>query len=94
MYVLIAKILFDPDAMSSDRHFYRQLAAKVRTRQRACARIYDEDEQIVLTLTALAPRPESLRDLCEQACALCEREGLGRVVTTGKPLIVHIDRLC
>ena len=97
MYVLIAKILFTAEPQASERreaHFYRQLAAKLRTQQRLCASIYREEGQVVLALTALASHPDRLRTLCEQASALCEREGLGRVIAAGKPLIAHIDRLC
>ena len=92
MYVLIAKIPFDIDGIElgsgkNQPHaarFYRHLAAKIRANQRVCAHIYHDAEQVVLALAALAPRRDLLLHVCEQVCALCEREGLG----TGLPLMM------
>ena len=101
MYVLIAKIPFDIDGVELGRgksqpheaRFYRHLAAKLRAQQRVCAYIYHDVEEVVLAVTALAPQRDTLLHVCEQICALCEREGLGRVAADVKPLIAHIDSL-
>lgn len=105
MYVLVAKILFAFEGVkqesgkksvkpaSGDERFYRHLAAKIRSHQRVCAYIYDDAEQVVLAVTALAPRRDTLLRVYEQICVLCEREGLGRVVTDDEPLIAHIDSM-
>ena len=100
MYVLVTKIPFDLGGWREkeagavhDERFYRHLAAKLRQRQRVCAYIYGEGEQAVLALTALAPRRDALMQLCEQICAWCEREGLGRVAAEVEPLIASIDSL-
>lgn len=93
MYVLVAKISFDLEGAEHDVRFYKQLAAKIRQRYPVCARIYGDEEQVVLVLTSLALHPDPLRHLCEKICALCEREGLGRVAASDAPLIAHIDSL-
>ena len=93
MYVLIAKIFFNLGGMEHDEVLYRRLGAKIRARHRVCVQVYGEGEQAVLAVTALAPRPETLQWLCEKLGALCEREGLGRVVAGDEPSVSHIDSL-
>ena len=93
MYVLVAKIFFSLGGMEHDEVLYRRLGAKLRARHRVCAQVYGEGEQAVLAVTALAPQPETLRWLCEKLSALCEREGLGRVVAGDEPSVCHIDSL-
>ena len=93
MYVLITKVPFDLEGAAHDERFYRHLAAKLRQRQRVCAYIYGEGEQAMLALPALATRRDTLLQLYERVCVLCEREGLGRVAAEVEPLIAHIDRL-
>ncbi len=93
MYVLVAKIPVDIEGAEHDERFYRHLGAKIRARYRVCAYIYSEEERVALVVTALARRLDVLPQLCEQICALCEREGLGRVAVGDAPLIAHIDSL-
>ena len=93
MYVLIAKIPVELEGAEHDERFYRHLGAKIRARYRVCAYIYREGELVMLAVTALARHRDVLLQLCEQICALCEREGLGRVAVDDAPLIAHIDSL-
>ena len=97
MYVLVAKIPVDLEgaelSAEHDERFYRHLGAKIRARYRVCAHIYRDGEQVALVVTALARHRDVLSQLCEQICALCEREGLGRVAVGEAPLIAHIDSL-
>ena len=93
MYVLLAKVFFTAPSAEHDPLFYRHLAARIRARFRVCVQIYADGEHAVLALTGMALQADTLHRLNEQICALCEREGLGRVAAGDKPLIAHLDSL-